>query len=300
MSAQFHLTRRALLAELPAGALAAAQNREKLAFAFGGAPRFEYRYAANLPKPYVHPLYAPEGSVLTLDSPPDHKHHRALMFGWSDVNGADFWGEPDSTPGPHGLTVHQKFEKVREKSGELKELNHWVAGGRILLIERRTLRALPPGADTLALDWESELKPAGSEIALKAHKLGFDGLGIRFVRKMDGGTVLNSAGAGSVEEANGQAARWCAYCGELEKGGPGGVAIFDHPFNPRHPNPFFVMKKKFGYLSAAPTFHDPLLVQPGKPLRLRYRVLAFSGTPGKARLDSLYESWVSGKREERK
>ena len=110
---------------------------------------------------------------------------------------------------------------------------------------------------------------------------------------MDGGQVLSSEGADTIEQANGQAARWCAYWGELEEGGPGGVAIFDHPSNPRHPNPFFVMKRKFGYLSAAPTFRDPLRVASGGALRLRYRVLAFMGTPGKTRLDSLYGSWVS-------
>ena len=154
MSTRFKLSRRALLAGFPAAALAAGRETrlrvsdkkgEKVAFTSGDRPLFEYRYASNLPKPYVHPLFAPNGSVMTLDSPSDHKHHRALMFGWSDVNGSDFWGEPGTTPGPHGFTVHQKFEKTRERSGELTELNHWRAGDRILLIEHRTLRAHPPG-----------------------------------------------------------------------------------------------------------------------------------------------------------
>jgi len=305
MSVQFKITRRALLAGLPAVALAGGQNRglqlsntkgEKVAFAFGNTPLFEYRYGKSLPKPYVHPLYAPNQAVLTLDSPPDHKHHRALMIGWTEVNGYDFWGEPKSTPGPHGFTMHQKFERMREKSGELTAVNHWVAGGRILLVERRTLRAHPPGTDTLALDWESELKTGGSEVTLKAHKNGFDGLGIRFVHKMDGGKALNSEGTNTIEQANGQAARWCAYCGELESGGPGGAAIFDHPSNPRHPNPFYVMKSRFGFLSVAPTFRDPFRVAARQSLRLRYLVVAFLGEPDKAKLDSLYTAWASERR----
>lgn len=302
MNAQFNLSRRTLLMGLPA-ALAVGRDRalrlsdtkdEKVAFASGTTPLCEYRYGKDLPKPYVHPVYAPNQAVLSLDSPPDHKHHRGLMLGWTDVNGFDFWGEPKSTPGPHGFIAHQKFERMREKSGELTAVNHWVADDRVLLVERRTLIAHPP-ADTLTLDWESELEAAGGAVTLKAHKLHFDGLGIRFIHKMDGGKTLNSVGTNAFEQASGQAARWCAYSGELESGGPGGAAIFDHPSNPRHPSPFFVIKSPFGYLSAAPTFYDPLRMVPRHPLRLRYRVVTFVGEPDQAKLDSLYAAWASGR-----
>jgi hypothetical protein len=99
-------TRRAVLAAAPGFVLAAGQGVETVAIASGGKPLFEYRYGKELPKPYVHPLFAPDGSALTLESPPDHKHHRGLMIGWTIVNGFDFWGEPGSTPGPHGFIVH--------------------------------------------------------------------------------------------------------------------------------------------------------------------------------------------------
>jgi len=293
------INRRALLAGVPYTLLGKANrglritqmDGERAVFAFGDIPLLEYRYAGRLPKPYVHPFYAPNGAALTLDSPFDHKHHRGVMIGWTDINGYDFWGEPESTRGPHGVVAHKRVESVR--GGELTAIEHWEAGGQLLLVERRTLRAHAPGKEIRTLDWESELRPGRLAVTLKAHKLQFDGLGIRFARKMDGGETLNSEGTRLLKQVNGQPAFWCAYCGEWESGGAGSVAIFDHPSNPRHPTPFFVMNQPFGYLSAAPTFHAPLALSPGQMLSFRYRVVALTGRPNKARLDRLYQAWKS-------
>src|SRR5690349_16320616 len=56
-------------------------------------PLFTCRYGNDLRKPYLHPVYLPNGSVLTADSPPDHPEHHGLFFGWEEVNGVDFWNE---------------------------------------------------------------------------------------------------------------------------------------------------------------------------------------------------------------
>jgi hypothetical protein len=34
---------------------------------------------------YVHPLYAPDGTLLTDDFPADHLHHRGLSWMWPNV-----------------------------------------------------------------------------------------------------------------------------------------------------------------------------------------------------------------------
>ena len=77
---------------------------EKLTVLHGSRPLLEYRYDRARPKPYVHPLYLPDGTPLTLDGPKDHIHHRGLMVAWSAVNGYDFWGEVN--PAPHGQSQH--------------------------------------------------------------------------------------------------------------------------------------------------------------------------------------------------
>ena len=91
-----------------------------------------------------------------------------------------------------------------------------------------------------------------------------------------------------IEKANGEAATWCAYYGE-----GAGCAIFDHPSNPRHPTPFFVMNDKFGYLSAAPTFNkEAFPLEPGATIRFRWGVLAYMGDPRGDVMDRRFRRWA--------
>lgn len=270
----------------PGGLQITDHQGEKLSVRHNGRMLLEYCYAVSRPKPYIHPLCLPGGRALTLDGPKDHIHHRGLMAAWSEVNGIDFWGEVN--PARHGAIVHQKFERVREgPPGEIVAINHWIAEGKLLLSERRTIRIAPPEGDALWLEWISELSPASGPVLLAAGQHTYNGLGIRFIPEMDGGAVLNSSGASTIEKANGDPARWCAY-----HGAGATVAFFDHPSNPRHPNAFFVMNKDFGYMSAAPTFRQPFELAPGSSIRFHWGVLAEAGPPRAAALDSRFQSWT--------
>lgn len=258
---------------------------EKVAVTHGGTTLLEYRYSAARPKSYIHPLCLPDGTPITLDAPKDHVHHRGLMAAWSEVNGIDFWGEVN--PARHGQIVHQRFERLRERpEAEIDSLNHWVAEGKLLLTERRTVRVPPPSSEGVWLEWTTELKAAAGPVKLAAGQHTYNGLGIRFIPGMDGGGVLNSNGAATIGTANGEAAKWCAY-----HGGGAGVAMFDHPGNPRHPNAFFVMNKPFGYLSAAPTFREPFDLAAGETIRFHWGVLGFAGEPERESLERRFQAW---------
>ena len=265
---------------------------EKIAFVAGDRLLFEYRYTSARPKTYVHPFCAPDGSVLTLDGPADHIHHRGIMLGWTDVNGYEFFGEDN--PGlPKGRIVHQRFERISNKRNpSVTAINHWIGGSEVFVTERRTIRAPEQQGGMVWLQWESELQPAKPGIVLRTNKAVYNGLGIRFVRSMDGGRVLNSRGVETVADANGQPAEWAAYSGALLSGATAGGAIFDHPSNPRHPTPFFVMNR-FGYISAAPTFHEPLPLDTRKPLKLRFAVVSFLGEAQPDSLDRWFRTWAS-------
>ncbi len=216
------------------------------------------------------------------------------MLAWSDVRGHDFWGEDNPGP-PHGRIVPQRMEAVRQKPvASVAALNHWIGSGEVMITERQTVRAPQPTAALTWLEWESELRAATGGVTLSAKGHPYDGLGIRFIDSMAKGATLNSAGTREIAQASGQNARWCAYSGALAGGGSAGVAIFDHPDNPRHPNPFFVMNQPFGYLSAAPTFREPLELREGETLRLRYAVVSFLGEAGRETLDHHFQLW-SGK-----
>lgn len=258
---------------------------ESVSFYSGPRQLFTYRYSSARPKTYVHPFCAPDGTPLTLDAPEDHVHHRGLMLAWSGVNGYDFWGEVNPGP-PHGIIVHRRFESDPRRAGAVVSVEHWIAGGKVLLVEKRAVRPLRLSPDSVALEWLSELRAASEKVVLSAAEHPYNGLGIRFIAAMNGGRVLNANGAAEVAKANGDPAAWCAYGTERAS-----VGIFDHPSNPRYPAPFFVMNQPFGYVSAAPTFRVPFELLPEQSVRLRYAVVSVAGAPDAARLNALARKW---------
>ena len=59
-----------------------------------------------------------------------------------------------------------------------------------------------------------------------------------------------------------------------------GVAILDHPANPRHPTPWYTGSGAGNFLNAALLFHEPMTLGAGAALTLHYRVLVHDGMWG--------------------
>ena len=108
-----------------------------------------YRYPLNLEKPFLFPIYAPNGSVITRGFPleprkgerVDHPHHIGLWFNHGNVNGLDFWNNSSAIPADkkssYGQVVHQKILKAESgKKGLLEVTMNWNdSKGNTLLVE---------------------------------------------------------------------------------------------------------------------------------------------------------------------
>jgi hypothetical protein len=105
---------------------------------------------------------------------------------------------------------------------------------------------------------------------------GYGGLSYRASAKLKNHRVINSERQQGVE-GHGKPARWMVFSGTLPSGKPAGVAMFDHPENPRHPTPWYVSTGKMGYFNPAFLFHEPFTLPAGESLTLRYRILIHSG-----------------------
>jgi hypothetical protein len=97
----------------------------------------------------------------------------------------------------------------------------------------------------------------------------------------------------------GKASPWMDYFGTLE-GEKLGVAILDHPGNPKHPTYWHC--RDYG-LFAANQFgeHDffrdktkdgGVTLEPGKSLRFRYRVIVHQGDTKEAKIAEAYRVWA--------
>jgi hypothetical protein len=101
----------------------------------------------------------------------------------------------------------------------------------------------------------------------------------------EGGMVTNSDGK-TDDGCRGARARWCDISGPLGDGSWGGVAVMDHPANPRHPTPFHNWSNLT--ITASLTYHEALTLKRGEQVAVAYRVFVH---PGDAKRADLQESW---------
>ncbi len=78
-------------------------------------------------------------------------------------------------------------------------------------------------------------------------------------------------------------ARWVDYSGPVTRETTGGITLMDHPRNPNHPASFHV--RDDGWMGACLTLLQPQVIEPGKPLRLRYGLWVHAGVPTRDQID---------------
>ncbi|MFH1923662.1 MAG: DUF6807 family protein, partial [Planctomycetota bacterium] len=123
------------------------------------------------------------------------------------------------------------------------------------------------------------------------------GQGNRLVHSMDkGGRLQNADGNHAEERTNNARSAWCAYSAAAD-GKPVTVAMFDCPANPRYPATWFTMDSAFAYLAATLNLSkEPLVIESGEPLELRYAVALWDGHVDSERIEKLYRqlgAWFS-------
>ncbi len=270
----------------------------------------EYIYK-DTPRPYCYPLIGPGDVAMTRNWPMkdlpnedhDHPHHRSLWFAHGAVNGHDFWSEQKT----FGKTVHEDFLEVKsgKKEGLIRERNKWVAAnGTVVCTDERTLRFYNPGrANERVIDFEITLKASNGELTLGDTKEGTMAVRLAETMRLKGkvgkGHIVNSAGVRD-DQTWGKRAEWCDYYGPVE-GKTVGIAIFDHPKNPRHPTWWHV--RDYGLFAANPFGqHDferlpnktagDLIVPAGKSVTFRYRFYLHEGDDQQAKVAEKYKQYV--------
>ncbi len=255
----------------------------------GGKLLALYRHEQVPFKPYLREVYTPGGINVLLDAPADHLHHHGVMFGIA-VDDVDFWAE---TP----KCGKQVARSVEAKDGGINSQLEWNnADGRTLALERRAVA--PHKIDGLTLmTWTSELSLPPGKTAAKLTGSHYFGLGMRFPRSMDKAAKFLLA----QDDPKGELVRgdeqvrstaWVAAQGTID-GKPVTVALFDHPKNPRHPNRIFTMTNPFSYQSITLNlWKEPMTLEAGKSLSLRYGVAAWDGTVDKEAVQKAYDQWL--------
>ncbi len=235
-----------------------------------------YRFSPSLPKPCIHPLTTPAGVVLTGFEMSDHVWHRGLWFTIKFVNETNFWEEHD----PYGRQVNRaqpRVELIDDSSARIIHEIEWVSAATgSAILETRTL-VLRRSGEAGQIDWTSQLQAL---IDLKLDRTpyttwgGYGGLAFRASRELHEVNFLLPDGQ-TTQSLSGQPHEWCLMHAKVDGGRDRHVSlgIVDHPGNVRSPSPWYCKTGNgFTYMNPAFLFHEPMSLEAGKQLVLRYHI----------------------------
>jgi hypothetical protein len=301
------------------------EQPDKLRVEINGELFTEYCFK-GAPHVYFYPLLGPGGAPMTRNWPMkdvpgeehDHPHHRSLWFSHGAVNGVDFWAEGAKA----GKIVHDKFLEVKggAESGVIRSANKWIApDGAVTITDECTFRVYARPNHERLFDFEVTLKAGDKEIVLGDTKEGT--MAVRVNESMRGilprqpgekkakvgtGRITLSTGVSTSGKGDdntwGKRAEWCDYSGPVD-GKTVGIAVFDHPSNPKHPTWWHV--REYGLFAANPFgVHDfekqppgtgDLIIPPGKTLTFKYRFYIHEGDETHAKVAERYKDYAAGK-----
>jgi hypothetical protein len=250
---------------------------------------------------YIHPLYSPDGHVLTRIQPPDHYHHYGIWNPWTKTHiegqEVDFWNLAKgmgtvrfagvksirTSTGNAGFTVKQEHVQLKGSNKAPR-----VAIEEILDIH------VTVGKTNAKTSWfirfTSTLKNAlDVPIELDQYRYG-GGLGFRATEKWkpEKTTVLTSEGK-SRKDADGTRARWCDVNGEFDDKTNVGILFLDHPDNYDHPQPVRVWPKGDMFFEFCPIRLTSWTLEPGKEYKQEYRMLVYEGKMKPESAERLWE-----------
>jgi hypothetical protein len=263
-------------------------------------------------RPFLFPITDVNGAKMTRNWPiaegeneeQDHPHHKSFWWAHGDMNGVDFWAEGKDA----GKTVHEEFTAVESgEVGVIKSKNKYVAvDGKTIATDERTLR-IYPGSIGRTFDFEITLTGANGALKFGDTKEGTMAVRLAETMRLKGkvgkGHIVNSEGVRD-DATWGKRAKWVDYYGPVGEKSVG-LAIFDHPSNPRHPTWWHV--RDYGLFAANPFgIHDfekkekgagDLKVAGGEKVTFKYRFYIHDGDEKQGKVSEAYERYVRGEKQ---
>jgi type 1 glutamine amidotransferase len=241
---------------------------------------------ANRRSGYIHPLYAPNGAVLTVSQPTGYVHHFGIMNPWAKTTFrgevVDFWnlGKEQGTVRSGAIVSFNEGEVY----GSLQVLHEHVAWPdtpreAIAMNELQEIRVYNRNDGAFLMEINSRLNPV-EDLTLEEYVYG--GLLLRATEYWthENSRFFNSEGMNR-EQASEKRTRWCVVYGDTPMG-DAGILIMGHPSNFNHPEPLRVWNSDAArprdyFINFSPTMNTSWVLESGTEYTLRYRMLIFEG-----------------------
>lgn len=297
------------------------QDAEKIEIFLGNRPVLRYNIAVVEPPEgiaahyrrsgYIHPLYSPEGAVLTGDLAPDHAHQHGIFFAWVNTTfrgeKVDFWNQADETGRVEHVAVLDTVSgpafarfRVQLRHSDIRQPEQPVA----VLDEEWTVTVYAQDEPFLLDLTSRQVCVADSPLHLNQYHYG--GMAFRgsndwvlpheetapdSVLTIGPGQqqTLTSEGKGRIE-GNHSRPQWVDMSGVV-LGKTGGVALLQHPGDFRFPQ-FTRIHPSMPYFCFPPVVEQAYDLLPGQPYTSSYRIVSHSGRPEATELDRLWEAYA--------
>ncbi|WP_327749063.1 PmoA family protein [Streptomyces europaeiscabiei] len=276
---------------------------ESLVLRVAGRPVGRYLTRPELPerhspRPYLHPVTTLSGTAVTELSPADHLHHLGVGVAVPDVEGHNFWGGRTYVRdlGPteldnHGSQRHTAFQ-LRDPDGFVEELR-WVASGRELLRERRTVAATELTDAAWALDFTFSLTnitdapvSIGSPATNGRPGAAYGGFFWR-ARKEATPPRVFTADAEGESEVHGARADWLALAGG------NWTLVFAGATDTTRRDPWFVRADEYPGVGSSLAHTERLPIEPGGTAVRRIVTVVADGTLDRGGAAALVRKAVS-------
>ena len=240
---------------------------------------------------FLHPVYLPDGTVITENAPEDHMHHRGIFWAWHQIMiGKKLIGDPWLLKDFIVDVKSVEFKRINDGNGFFETQTLWKSpeweSGEIPYMEETThytfykqtgnYRRIKINIELAAL--ADSLRIGGSD-----DEKGYGGFSVR-MKLPDDVRFSNEQGEVEPQDTAVEAGNYVNISGSVgKKGSPGGVLIYADPDNQSSPQSW-ILRKKDSMQNAVFPGREPVDVKKGTPLKLSYTLVLYNGRINESRV----------------
>lgn len=161
--------------------LVKADDKQKVDVMIDGKLVTSFQYPSNLEKPFLFPVYALNGSVITRGFPLeprkgeriDHPHHIGLWFNHGNVNNLDFWNNSSAIPQNRKAAYgHIVVTGVKASKNTIEVTAEWKDNSNVTLLNEKAKYIFSGDKTSWMVDHVSTLTAAAEKVDLTDNKEG--------------------------------------------------------------------------------------------------------------------------------
>jgi hypothetical protein len=250
---------------------------------------------------YVHPLYGPDGKVLTEDFPADHPHHRGIFWAWHQVFiGQTSLGDGWSIKNVSWDVYDAEIQDISPRCRAIKLDVNWLSplwtypegNEKPFIKETTTIRVHRAKGNIRKMDFEIRLLALEDDVSIGGAENAKEYGGFSTRIRLPEGIVFTSP-KGPVEPKGTpiEAAPWMDFSGTFGKDkSVSGLAVLCHKSNPLYPHRWILRRQRSMQNPVYPGRH-PIRLSREEPLVLRYRLIIHRGSANHLNLNRLHAQY---------